>query len=127
MWEIVALFITLFAITIPMALPYLDDAFMPEKKDPNTIVIRAYVIEAGGFQPNIIRVNKGEKVRLVVESMDVVHGFRIGGLGIDLGIIDAGKMRVVEFIAEREGIYVFRCTVRCSPFHFFMRGVIIVE
>jgi heme/copper-type cytochrome/quinol oxidase subunit 2 len=124
--EVVALFIMLVAIAIPIALLYLDDVFMPEK-NTNTIVIRAYMPEAGGFQPDIIRVKKGERVRLVVESMDVTHGFRAGWLGIDLGIIDAGEKKTVEFVADREGIYIFRCTIVCSPYHFFMRGIIIVE
>ena len=127
LWEIVALFILIGSITVPVVLPYLDDRLMPEKAEGNTIVIRAYIKEAGGFQPDVIRVKKGEKVRIVVEGMDVVHGFAIKGLGIDLGAIEAGEKKVVEFVADKEGVYVFKCTIMCSPQHNFMKGIIIVE
>jgi|Deesub1362B_J571_1020462.scaffolds.fasta_scaffold00022_21 cytochrome c oxidase subunit 2 len=127
LWEIVALFVVIGAIALPVTLPYLDNTFMPEKGEANTIVIRAYIKEAGGFQPEVIKVKKGEKVRIVVEGMDVVHGFAIKGLGIDLGAIEVGEKKVVEFVAEKEGVYVFKCTVMCSPQHNFMKGIIIVE
>jgi len=127
LWEIVALFILIGSITVPVVLPYLDDRLMPEKAEENTIVIRAYIKEAGGFQPDVIKVKKGEKVRIVVESMDVVHGFAIKGLGIDLGAIEVGEKKVVEFVADKEGVYVFKCTIMCSPQHNFMKGIIIVE
>ena len=127
LWEIVALFILIGSITVPVVLPYLDDRLMPEKAEENTIVIRAYIKEAGGFQPDVIRVKKGEKVRIVVEGMDVVHGFAIKGLGIDLGAIEVGEKKVVEFVADKEGVYVFKCTIMCSPQHNFMKGIIIVE
>jgi len=127
LWEIVALFILIGSIAVPVALPYLDNVLMPEKGEENTILIRAYIKEAGGFQPSVIKVKKGEKVRLVVEGMDVVHGFAIKGLGIDLGAIDVGEKKVVEFVAEKEGVYVFKCTIMCSPQHNFMKGIIIVE
>jgi cytochrome c oxidase subunit 2 len=131
LWEIVALFILIGSIAVPVAIPYLDDKLMLEKADEkagkNTIVIRAYIKEAGGFQPSVIKVKKGEKVRIVVEGMDVVHGFAIKGLGIDLGAIDVGEKKVVEFVADKEGVYVFKCTIMCSPQHNFMKGIIIVE
>ncbi len=124
-WEIVALILTIGVIGV-VAFPLLDNYLVPEKNERDTVFIRAYVKEAGGFQPDVIRVKKGEKVKIVVESMDVTHGFAVKGLGIDLGMIEPGEKKVIEFVADKEGVYVFRCTVMCSPMHNFMKGTIVV-
>lgn len=124
-WEMVALSLVVLALTLPTALLSMDREFLAEEK--GTVVIRAYIAEAGGFKPNLIVVEKGQKVRLVVESMDVVHGFTIPSLDINTEPIDVGKRKVIEFMAEKEGIYFFGCSVRCSPYYFFMRGIIIVK
>ncbi len=125
LWETVALILTI-SVAGAVALPLLDDYLMQEKKEPNVILIRSYIQEAGGFQPDVIKVKKGEKVRIVVESMDVTHGFAIKGLGIDLGVIEPGEKKIIEFVPEKEGVYVFKCTVMCSPMHNFMKGTIVV-
>jgi len=125
-WEIVALVLTI-AVIGTVSLPLLDNYVMPEKREPNTILIRAYIQESGGFDPGVIRVKKGETVKLVVEGMDVVHGFKSEALGIDLGPIEPGEKKVVEFTPKEEGVYMFECTVVCSPIHHYMRGIIIVE
>ena len=119
-WEIVALLLVV-AITLPFALLSIGGV-----SSKNSVVIRAYIVEAGGFKPNLIVVERGQKVRLVVESMDVVHGFAIPSLGINTGPIDVGKKKIIEFVVKKRGVYVFGCSVRCSPYHFFMRGAIIV-
>lgn len=122
-WEFVALLAVVAAITIPLILPYLGESIA---KEDNAVVIKAYIQEAGGFEPDIIWVKKGQRVKLVVESMDVAHGFVVPGLGINFGLIDPGDTKTVEFVATKEGVYPFFCSVLCSPYHFFMRGAIIV-
>lgn len=121
--DVIALILVLIAIATPLLLLKVssDDVF------GQTVVVRAYVVEAGGFKPNLIVVNQGEKVRIVIESMDVIHGIAIPALGINTGPVDVGEKRVIEFVAEKKGVYVFFCSVRCSPFHFLMRGIIVVK
>ncbi len=82
---------------------------------------------AGGWSLERIVVNRGERVRLRIRSEDVVHGFAIAGLGIDVPAIEPGKTTVVELEAARAGEFTFYCTVWCDPSHPRMRGVIEVR
>jgi cytochrome c oxidase subunit 2 len=122
--ESLALLLVLVALA-SISLPFLDRFFM--KNEPNEIVIRLSIEESGGFNPSVIRVKKGQTVKLVLISMDVSHGFAIEPLGIDAGIVKPGKKVVLEFTPKQEGVYTFKCTVQCSPLHHYMRGMLIVE
>jgi mono/diheme cytochrome c family protein/plastocyanin len=78
----------------------------------------------GGWTPEVITVQKGERVRLRLASTDVVHGFAVPKLGIDAGWVEPGKVKVVEFTADQPGRYAYLCTVWCLDGHWRMRGVI---
>lgn len=80
--------------------------------------------EQGGWTPETITVQKGERVRLRISSDDVMHGFSIPKLGIQVDRIEPGKVTEVEFVADRPGRYTFQCTVWCQAGHWRMRGVI---
>jgi cytochrome c oxidase subunit 2 len=80
--------------------------------------------EAGGWSPEILTVIKGDTVRLRLTSPDVVHGFAIAGLGIDVGHIVPGEVTTVEFVADRVGRFTYYCNVWCSPTHSRMRGTL---
>ncbi len=80
--------------------------------------------EAGGWDPEYITVNKGDTVRLRITSPDVVHGFAIGGMGIDVGQIVPGEVAIVEFVADEAGRFTFYCNVWCDPAHYRMRGTL---
>lgn len=79
-----------------------------------------------GFNPDILVVNVGEKVRVRLTSLDVAHGFMLEELGIDERI-EPGKESIVEFYAAKAGTYEFRCSVFCGPRHLKMRGWLIVK
>lgn len=78
----------------------------------------------GGWRPDTIRVNLGERVRLRVSSPDVVHGFEIPALGIKVDEILPGHVEEVEFTATQVGRFPFACTRWCSADHWRMRGSI---
>jgi cytochrome c oxidase subunit 2 len=82
---------------------------------------------AGGWSRERIVVRQGERVRLRIRSEDVVHGFAIGRLGVDAGPIEPGKVKIVEFVADRAGEYTFYCTEWCDPNHPRMRGILEVR
>lgn len=122
--EIIAgLLIALIVIGIPVGATVAKNAF----KEPQThdIIIRQY--EKGGFSPKSIRVKEGQPVRIRLISEDVTHGFIIGELGVDAGVIKPGKPVVVEFVPDRKGEFSYVCSVVCSPAHPRLRGKIIVE
>jgi plastocyanin len=55
------------------------------------------------FTPSTIEVTAGEPVRLVVHSMDVLHGISIPKLKIGTQIPKSGDPVVVEFVAPAAG------------------------
>lgn len=82
---------------------------------------------AGGWSRERIVVKRGERVRLRIRSEDVVHGFAIGRLGVDVGPIEPGKTATVEFVADQAGEFTFYCTTWCDPNHPRMRGTLEVR
>ncbi len=92
--------------------------------EAKVIELVARAPEAGGWSPEVITVNKGDTVQLRITGHDVVHGFAIGGLGIDVGPIIPGEAATVEFVADEVGRFTYYCNVWCSPYHYRMRGTL---
>ncbi len=78
------------------------------------------------FEPSIIEVNKGDKVRLIVTSTDVPHGIAIPEYGINERL-DPGKPKTIEFTADKQGTFTAFCSVFCGSGHSGMKGKIIVK
>ncbi len=78
------------------------------------------------YDPQVIKVKKGDTVRLTIESIDIEHGFYIDGYDIDVRVRHA-EQKVVEFKADKTGAYRIRCSVMCGPLHPFMVGKLVVE
>ena len=78
------------------------------------------------YTPDQITVKKGEKVRLILRSEDVPHGFAIDELDIATEV-SPGPPKVIEFIPDRAGKFEFYCVVRCGRDHLKMRGTLIVQ
>ena len=78
------------------------------------------------FDPEVIKVKNGEKVRLLVKSIDVRHGFAIAEYGLDVKI-DPGQVVPVEFVADKSGTFSAYCSVPCGSGHRSMKASLIVE
>ena len=78
------------------------------------------------FDPDPIRVNKGDNVILNIKSIDVSHGFSLPTFGVSERL-NPGKEIRVEFIADKKGTFTFFCNVQCGSGHGSMRGQLIVE
>jgi cytochrome c oxidase subunit II len=78
------------------------------------------------FQPSAIKVNKGDKVKINIESVDVLHGFAISDFNVNSNLYP-GQTTTVKFIANKTGTFSFFCSVSCGSGHFGMKGVLIVE
>lgn len=104
-----------------------------------SVTIRAHKY---GYKPEVLRVNRGDTVRLRFISDDVVHGFYLEGHDLDATIIplrstvelrrpsQPGQRELVEevvFVADREGKFRYRCSQTCGFLHPFMLGELIVE
>lgn len=118
-------FLILILAGLPASVLGYQFVLRPALADVRTIDVVAAATEAGGFQPDVIRVAAGETVRLRFSVPDVTHGLAIGpGLGLDLGQIDPGEVEEVEVTFDRAGRYTVYCNTWCSPNHWRMRGTI---
>jgi cytochrome c oxidase subunit II len=84
------------------------------------------VLQKGQYSPDRIEVQKGEKVRLQLKSMDVTHGFAIDELGVAREV-SPGPPTVVEFTPTKAGTFAYYCVVRCGKNHKQMRGTLVVK
>ncbi len=79
------------------------------------------------FDPDVIEVNQGDKVRIIAKSLDGAHGFAIPDFGVNLYLDGSGEEQVAEFVADRKGSFPFYCSVFCGSGHSDMRGVLVVK
>lgn len=76
---------------------------------------------------SVIRVKKGEMVKLKLTTFDNVHGFAIKDLGINERLYP-GEVKEVSFVADKPGVYYYYCSIYCGNLnHFMMRGKLVVE
>jgi cytochrome c oxidase subunit 2 len=78
------------------------------------------------YTPNIIKVNKGDQVKIRLISEDVHHGLFLDGYGIKTSA-HPGQEGSLDFVANKSGRFSFRCSVTCGEFHPYMIGYLIVE
>jgi cytochrome c oxidase subunit 2 len=78
------------------------------------------------YDPGVIRVPKGARVTLVLESEDVTHGLYLDGYDIDLAAAPGRRVRT-SFVADRPGMFRMRCSKVCGTVHPFMLGELVVE
>ncbi len=119
------------AILFLIALLLISSCSQENSNNPKTILqgdIKEFRITAKqfAFEPETIEVNKGDKVRLIVTTVDVPHGIGIPEYGISQRL-DVGKPATIEFIADKGGDFTSFCSVFCGSGHSKMKGKIIVK
>ena len=82
----------------------------PETTDMNVKVID---VEAGSFyyKPEVIDVAKGQKIKIIMKSVSMMHDFNIDELGVKMPIIKNGDTGTVEFTADKVGTFEYYCSV----------------
>jgi len=78
------------------------------------------------FDPNPIRVKKGDHVKLVITALDHDHGFKLDAFHIDQ-LLKKGEATTVEFTADQAGTFPFQCSHLCGMGHKKMKGELVVE
>jgi len=114
--------ITLFAIAI--ALVAVSLVWGAASSGANPVHEVQVVATKFAFEPAVIQVTAGEPVRLVIHSVDRVHGFSIRDLSIDVQIPRSGDV-VVEFTAPRAGRYEIACSEFCGSGHRHMKAAVV--
>lgn len=77
------------------------------------------------YDPPVLRVNRGDRVRLTLQASDVVHGFYLDGYGLETRV-EPGITEEIEFVADKTGKFRYRCSVSCGTLHPFMIGELVV-
>jgi nitrosocyanin len=78
------------------------------------------------FNPNTVTVKKGDRVKLVITSQDVTHGFSLPDFGVSSVLLEPGQATNVEFTADKTGDFTFRCSNFCGTGHSGMTGKLVV-
>jgi len=108
----------------------------PQERD---LVITAHKY---GYDPEVVHVNRGDRVRIRLVAKDVTHGFYLEGYDLDAKVRpenptfwlrqpSAGEqyheVEEIEFVASRTGKFRYRCSTTCGYMHPFMQGELIVS
>lgn len=132
--------LTLCAMFSLAVLSYAQDQAPPSAQNLQVIEVTAKKYE---FEPSRIHVKKGAHVRLKITATDHAHGFEIeryaehvaksGPPGLEFPApqkcvkIEKGETATVDFVAQAEGTYHFKCCVHCGIHHGSMKGELIVD
>lgn len=98
-----------------------DSVFASEVDKEFTIWCKQYA-----YDPAVIEVQQGDRVRLNIKSVDVEHGYYIDGYAVNVKVNPEAPKSVV-FVADKVGTFKVRCSVACGPFHPFMAGKLVVR
>ena len=94
------------------------------------------------YDPPIIHVNQGDRVRIRLVAKDVTHGFYLEGYDLDAKVrpenptfwlrrpsrkADYQEVEEINFVANRTGKFRYRCSLTCGYMHPFMQGELIVR
>jgi nitrous-oxide reductase len=99
------------------------------KRDGKNVQIWMVAVRSS-FTPYKIEVNKGDKVTVylsnIEQTTDELHGFAVNEYNINV-VVDPGEMKIIEFVADKPGVYPFYCTNFCSALHQEMQGYLLVK
>ena len=73
-----------------------------------------------GYEPDKITVNKGDKVKIIINNTDTLHGIRIPDLNIK-------GNEVIEFTTNQSGEFIWYCNVMCGSGHSTMKGTLTIK
>ena len=73
-----------------------------------------------GYSPDRIEVNKGDKVKIIINNTDTLHGIRIPDLNL------RGD-DIIEFTAVKTGEFIWYCANMCGNEHMQMKGKLIIK
>lgn len=78
------------------------------------------------FNPDVIAVNAGSRVELIITAVDRDHGIAIPAFGVKQ-YLKKGVPTTVSFIASKPGTFAFHCSVFCGMGHRHMKGKLVVK
>jgi len=105
---------------------------------------RTFIITAHkyAYDPPVLWVNRGDRIRLQLVAQDVTHGFYLEGYNVDAKMRPENgtfwvrqpaqgesykEVEEISFVANRSGKFRYRCSITCGYMHPFMQGELIVR
>jgi nitrous-oxide reductase len=89
-----------------------------------------FIFDAKAERPDVIEVNKGDKVYIHLTNIDfdqdITHGFAINQYDLNMEV-QPGQTNTIEFTADKEGTFPLYCTNFCSALHQEMSGYFLVK
>jgi nitrous-oxide reductase len=89
-----------------------------------------FIFDAKAKRPDVIEVNKGDKVFIHLTNIDfdqdITHGFAINKYDLNMEV-QPGQTNTIEFTADEEGTFPLYCTNFCSALHQEMSGYFLVK
>ena len=94
------------------------------------------------YDPPVIRVNLGDRLRIRLVAKDVTHGFYMEGYDVDAKVRPENptfwirhpsngeaykEAEEISFVANHAGKFRYRCSITCGYMHPFMQGELIVR
>ncbi len=96
------------------------------------------------YDPPVLEVNRGDRIRIRLVATDVTHGFYLEGYDLDAKVrpendtfwmrrpsegheTEYKEVQEISFIANRTGKFRYRCSITCGYMHPFMQGELIVH
>lgn len=92
------------------------------------LATREFKVNGGSmyFDPKEIRVNRGERVRIVFTNVEGFHDWVIDEFSAKTGRLQAGQTQTIEFVADKAGTFEYYCSVG-NHRQQGMKGNLIVE
>lgn len=98
-------------------------------RDGNNVLVKMVAVRSS-FEPNKIEVNQGDHVTIyltnIEQTTDELHGFGLGEYNLNI-VVDPGEMKVIDFVADKAGVFPYYCTNFCSALHQEMQGYLLVK
>ena len=114
----------LFAPCLGILMLSWPDAEARQSAEPRVIDI---VARRFAFEPAMVEVKDGERVRLRITSADGLHGFQIKAFKISKEIPRGGEVVVIDFVPKGAGEYPILCSEYCGDGHGDMKGMLVVS
>lgn len=98
------------------------------ESDKKSEEVKEFIISARNFsfEPNVINVKKGDRVKIVFRNVQGFHDFRIDAYGVATKQFNSPGEEILEFTAEEAGTFEYYCSVN-SHKSMGMAGALKVE
>jgi len=121
--------IVILAVVLPAAVAPVVAGDPPAIGDPpvDAVPVKKIKMYAENWKwtPDVIRVDKGTKLEIRVESFDAPHSFELKAFGLKVRLPE-GETTTIEFVADKAGEFDWRCGRPCGNGCPKMRGKLIV-